>query len=45
MPAGIGLSRHRFRGKTLISTLLLAPITVPGIALGLAIYIVLVFIE
>ena len=36
VPAGIGLSRHRFRGKTLISTLLLAPIIVPGIALGLA---------
>ena len=28
-----------------ISTLLLAPITVPGIALGLAVYIVLVFID
>jgi putative spermidine/putrescine transport system permease protein len=45
VPAGIGLSRHRFRGKTLISTLLLAPITVPGIALGLAVYIVLVAID
>jgi putative spermidine/putrescine transport system permease protein len=45
VPAGIGLFRHRFRGKTIISTLLLAPITVPGIALGLAVYIVLVFID
>jgi putative spermidine/putrescine transport system permease protein len=45
VPAGIGLSRHRFRGKTLVSTLLLAPITVPGIALGLAVYIVLVGID
>jgi putative spermidine/putrescine transport system permease protein len=45
VPAGIGLSRHRFRGKSLISTMLLAPITVPGIALGLAIYIVLVNID
>jgi putative spermidine/putrescine transport system permease protein len=45
VPAGIGLSRHAFRGKTLISTLLLAPITVPGIALGLAVYIVLVAID
>jgi putative spermidine/putrescine transport system permease protein len=45
VPAGIGLSRHRFRGKTLISTMLLAPITVPGIALGLAVYIVLVSID
>jgi putative spermidine/putrescine transport system permease protein len=45
VPAGIGLSRHRFRGKTLISTLLLAPITVPGIALGLAVFIVLVAVD
>jgi putative spermidine/putrescine transport system permease protein len=45
VPAGIGLSRHRFTGKTLISTLLLAPITVPGIALGLAVYIFLVAID
>lgn len=45
VPAGIGLSRHRFRGKTIISTLLLAPITVPGIALGLAVYIVLVAVD
>jgi putative spermidine/putrescine transport system permease protein len=45
VPAGIGLSRHRFRGKGAIGTLLLAPITVPGIALGLAVYIVLVAID
>ena len=45
VPAGIGLSRHRFRGKAIISTLLLAPITVPGIALGLAVYIVLVAVD
>ena len=45
VPAGIGLSRHRFRGKGLVSTLLLAPLTVPGIALGLAVYIVLVSID
>jgi putative spermidine/putrescine transport system permease protein len=45
VPAGIGLFRHRFLGKTIISTLLLAPITVPGIALGLAVYIVLVFVD
>ena len=30
VPAGIGLSRHRFRGRSIISTLLLAPLTVPG---------------
>src|SRR5580698_7231636 len=45
VPAGIGLSRHRFRAKTLISTLLLAPITVPGIALGIAVFIVLVAVD
>ena len=45
IPAGIGLSRHRFRGRGVISTLLLAPLTVPGIALGLAIYIMLVTID
>ena len=45
IPAGIALSRHRFRGKGVISTLLLTPLTVPGIALGLAIYLFLVLIE
>jgi putative spermidine/putrescine transport system permease protein len=45
VPAGIGLARHRFRGRGAISTLLLAPLTVPGIALGLAIYIMLVSID
>jgi len=45
IPAGIGLSRHRFRGRGAVSTLLLAPLTVPGIALGLAIYVMLVSID
>jgi putative spermidine/putrescine transport system permease protein len=45
VPAGIGLSRLRFRGKGAVSTLLLAPITVPGIALGLAVFILLVGID
>ena len=45
VPAGIGLSRHRFPGRGIISTLLLAPLTVPGIAMGLAIYIMLVTID
>lgn len=45
VPAGIGLSRLRFRGKGVISTLLLAPITVPGIALGLAVFILLIAID
>jgi putative spermidine/putrescine transport system permease protein len=45
VPAGIGLSRYRFRGAGLISTLLLAPLTVPDIALGLATYVLLVNID
>ncbi len=45
VPAGIALSRHRFRGMGVVSALLLAPLTVPGIALGLAIYLFLVLIE
>ena len=45
VPAGIALSRYKIRGIGVISTLLLAPLTVPGIALGLAIYLFLVLIE
>ncbi|HKM65343.1 MAG TPA: ABC transporter permease subunit [Acidisphaera sp.] len=45
LPAGIALSRYRFPAKGIVSTLLLAPLTVPGIALGLAIYLFLVLIE
>lgn len=42
VPAGIGLSRYRFRGVGAISTLLLAPLSVPDIALGLGTYVLLV---
>jgi putative spermidine/putrescine transport system permease protein len=45
VPAGIGLSRYRFRGAGVISTLLLAPLSVPDIALGLATYVWLVQID
>lgn len=45
VPAGIALSRHRFRGAGVISALLLAPLTIPGIALGLAIFLFFVLIE
>jgi putative spermidine/putrescine transport system permease protein len=45
VPAGIALARHRFRGRGAISMLLLAPLTVPGIALGLAIYVALVALD
>ena len=45
VPAGIGLSRYRFRGRGAVSTLLLAPLTVPGVAIGLGIYCLAVLIE
>ena len=45
VPAGIGLSRYRFRGRGVVSTLLLAPLTVPGIAIGLGVYVLAVMIE
>ena len=45
IPAGIGLSRYRFRGRDALSTLLLSPLTVPGIAIGLAIYVLAIWIE
>ena len=45
VPAGIGLSRYRFRGRDALATLLLAPLTVPGIAIGLGIFVLAVLIE
>ena len=45
VPAGIGLSRFRFRGRGALSTFLLAPITVPGIAIGLGLFVLAVLIE
>ena len=45
VPAGIGLSRYRFRGRDALSIFLLAPVTVPGIAIGLGIYVLAVMIE
>ena len=45
VPAGIGLSRYRFRGRDALSTFLLSPLTIPGIAIGLAIYVLAVWIE
>jgi putative spermidine/putrescine transport system permease protein len=45
IPAGIGLSRYRFRGRDALSTLLIAPLTMPGIAIGLAIYVLAVWME
>lgn len=45
VPAGIALSRARTRVTGLVAALLLAPITFPGIALALAIYVFLILIE
>jgi putative spermidine/putrescine transport system permease protein len=45
VPAGLALARYRFWGRGAISTLLLAPLTVPGIAIGLAIFCFAVLIE
>ena len=45
VPAGIGLSRYRFTGRGLVGTLLLAPLTIPGVAIGLGIYVLAVMIE
>lgn len=45
VPAGLALVRRDFRAKPAIGTLLLAPLTVPLIAVGLAIYLFAVSIE
>jgi putative spermidine/putrescine transport system permease protein len=45
VPAAIGLVRSRVRGRRIISTILLAPLTVPGIAIGLGVFIFAVAIE
>lgn len=45
VPAGIGLSRHRFAGREAATTLLLAPLTIPGIAIGLGVFVLAVLIE
>ena len=45
VPAGIALSRYRNRATRGIGILLLAPLTIPGIAIGLAIYIFAITLE
>lgn len=45
VPAGIGLSRYRFRGRGAATLLLLAPLTIPGVAIGLGVYVLAVLIE
>jgi len=45
IPAGIALSRYRFTGRGAVATLLLAPLTLPGVAIGLGIFVLAVLIE
>src|SRR4051812_41066854 len=45
VPAGIGLSRHRFAGREAVMALLLAPLTIPGVAIGLGVFVLAVLIE
>lgn len=45
VPAAIALSRYRFHGRDAVSTLLLAPLTIPGVAIGLGIFVLAVMIE
>lgn len=45
IPASIGLSRYRFLGRSAVSTFLLSPLTIPGIAIGLGIYVLAIQIE
>jgi len=39
VPAAVGLVRARFRGREAVSNLLLLPLIVPGIVLGIALYV------
>jgi putative spermidine/putrescine transport system permease protein len=45
VPAGYALARYKFRGRELISNILLAPMIVPGIVGGAAMYIFYIDIE
>jgi putative spermidine/putrescine transport system permease protein len=45
IPAAIALSRERFRLRGTAGALLLAPLTIPGVAIGLGIFVLAVLIE
>jgi putative spermidine/putrescine transport system permease protein len=45
LPAALCLSRDRFRGREALSNLLLFPLVVPGIVLGIALYVAHVEVE
>jgi putative spermidine/putrescine transport system permease protein len=45
LPAALCLSRNRFKGREALSNLLLFPLVVPGIVLGIALYVAHVEVE
>jgi putative spermidine/putrescine transport system permease protein len=45
LPAALCLSRNRFKGREALSNLLLYPLVVPGIVLGIALYVAHVEVE
>lgn len=45
VPASIALVRYRFVGRGLLNVLLLSPLTVPGVVIGLGLYVLMVDIE
>lgn len=45
IPASLALVRCRFPGRGLLNVLLLSPLTVPGVVIGLAIYVLIVEAE
>jgi putative spermidine/putrescine transport system permease protein len=45
LPAALCLTRWRFRGREAVSSLLLLPLVVPGIVLGIALYVFHVEVE
>lgn len=45
VPAALCLSRYRFRGREALNSLLLLPLVVPGVVLGMALYVSHVEVE
>ncbi|TPG59200.1 ABC transporter permease [Roseomonas nepalensis] len=45
IPASLALVRHRFPGRGALNVLLLSPLTVPGVVIGLSIYVLVVEAE
>lgn len=45
VPASIALVRYSFPGRSILNVLLLSPLTVPGVVIGLGLYVLMVDIE